>query len=322
MQFLLSEFALKAQDKSKPRRFSGIAKTAKPFVYNGKTVIIDLASVQYKDKIPALLLHDRSQRVGMGSLRVEDNQLLIEGVLLNNDLAKTIAADADAGFPWQMSVSATAGYIEEIVGKQTAMVNGQTVQAPMCILKNAKISEVSFTPTGVDAETKAVILSQNPNQNADRGENTMTLEEALLAINELKTQVAQLATKTQELETQNNELTAENDQLKKTAKQAQIETELSQKGFVKTQDGKNWQGISTNTLTLLLSAEFEDAKAVIADLMPKSNEQTKKDVPDYLLSEQDLKTQATSADPKTVQLSQNPLVADAQVRNLAKNSFV
>lgn len=141
------------------RTFSGIANSGKPFTYQGKRAIVDMASLTLSDKVPALLLHDRNQRVGFGRLSIKDNALMIEGQLLDNDHAKSIIKDADTGFPWQMSAHVNSDDSYELAEGQSVSVNGHTIQYPCTILKNAVIREVSFTPTGVDNHTSAVILS-------------------------------------------------------------------------------------------------------------------------------------------------------------------
>lgn len=141
------------------RTFSGVANSGKPFTYQGKRAIVDMASLTLSDKVPALLLHDRNQRVGFGRLSIKDNALMIDGQLLDNDHAKSIIKDADTGFPWQMSAHVNSDDSYELAEGQSVSVNGHTIQYPCTILKNAVIREVSFTPTGVDNHTSAVILS-------------------------------------------------------------------------------------------------------------------------------------------------------------------
>lgn len=141
------------------RTFSGVANSGKPFTYQGKRAIVDMASLTLSDKVPALLLHDRNQRVGFGKLSIKDNALMIEGQLLDNDHAKSIIKDADTGFPWQMSAHVNSDDSYDLAEGETLTVNGQPIEYPCTILKNAVIREVSFTPTGVDNHTSAVILS-------------------------------------------------------------------------------------------------------------------------------------------------------------------
>ena len=141
------------------RTFSGVANSGKPFTYQGKRAIVDMASLTLSDKVPALLLHDRNQRVGFGKLSIKDNALVIDGQLLDNDHAKSIIKDASAGFPWQMSAHVNSDDSYELSEGQSVTVNGHTIEYPCTILKNAVIREVSFTPTGVDNHTSAVILS-------------------------------------------------------------------------------------------------------------------------------------------------------------------
>lgn len=262
------------------RTFNGIANSGKPFVYHGERVIADLSDISFADKAPALLLHDRSQRVGFGVLTVKDNQLLITGELLNNEHGKQVADEADAGFPWQMSAHITASYVEKLTHNQTATVNGQEITGEISILRGCRVSEISFTPTGVDNQTVAHVLSDPFNPNPSQQENPMN------EIDTLKTQVAELTKQIAEQKAQIDELTAKNKTLEEEkakaeteAKKADIDAQLSAKGFTKDDKGV-WQVIESATLDVLLSLDGDKAKAVIGNLSAP-----KKGVPDFLLGE-------------------------------------
>lgn len=272
--FLSAEVVQVDNDK---RAFTGVANSGKPFNYGGQRAIVDLSTLEFHDKVPVLLLHDREKRVGYGSLKVENHQLVMSGTLLNNDDAVAIAKESDDGFPWQMSAHVQAGSTEELTNGQTAVVNGQTVTAPILILRHCRIPEVSFTPTGVDNQTSAVILSDDgqPNAHTNQGE-TMTIEE-------LKQQVAELQKKIETLEKENADLKTEKAQAEAEAKKTTVEAELSAKGFSKNDKGE-WQGISQTTVDVLLSTDVDKAKAMIADLA--TTQSNKPHLPDFLLSEQ------------------------------------
>jgi hypothetical protein len=142
-----------------PRRFRGTAYTGAALSYYGYLMIVDLAGARLPSPCPVLEGHNRNQRRGVATLSSDGRALAIEGTLLGNDGARAIAADADDGFPWQLSVHAQPQGVEELATGTTAEVNGRTVTGPIDILRRVSIREVSFTPTGVDAGTSAEMLS-------------------------------------------------------------------------------------------------------------------------------------------------------------------
>lgn len=300
-----------------PRKFSGVANSGKPFNHYGEMVIVDLTDIQYKANVPALLLHDRAQRAGFGTLSVTNNQLLIDGTLLDNQFGREVAEESDAGFPWQMSAHINANSITELGQNETATVNGQTVTGPMVILKNCSVSEISFTPTGVDNETSAVALGDDgkpqsttaqPNMQKD---TTMTPEE-IAALQKL---AADQAEEIKTLKEEKAELEKEKAEAEAEAKAAAIDAQLSQAGFTKTEDGKGWSGVGTATVNMLLSASPEDAKEMIGDLRAPSRQEN---VPEYLLGEQ----HKPAGNGQDRQLSSNPMLANAEARAAEKKNYI
>lgn len=260
------QLAAASTDNTAPRTFSGVAHSGKPFVYKGRRAIVDLSTLSHKDAVPALLLHDRAARVGVGRLAVGADGLTISGTLLDNEHGKQVAAEADQGFPWQMSAHIDPAQVEILPAGKTASVNGQTVTGPILILRNSDVREVSFTPTGVDRHTHAAVLGDGEDpENPNSQEQNVNLEEALAKIAELEKQNEALQKKNDELVKEKEDLAAEN-------RAAQVDAQLSAAGYVKSKDGKGWQGLSEKTYEVLLAAEADTAKAMIADLAPK-NEQ-------------------------------------------------
>ena len=288
------------------RTFSGVANSGKPFTYQGKRAIVDMASLTLSDKVPALLLHDRNQRVGFGKLSIKDNALVIDGQLLDNDHAKSIIKDASAGFPWQMSAHVNSDDSYELSEGQSVTVNGHTIAYPCTILKNAVIREVSFTPTGVDNHTSAVILSdespakphssdttssnqdpskQTPSQSQPPKEQTMPNQALIDENKNLKQTIDELKKETAMLKQQN--------------KQATVSAKLSAKGYKASDTG--FVGLSNSTVDLLLSADDDKLDDIIGDLpSPKADNAS------FLLSEQ-YSTQNKACET-------NPLLADAKAR--------
>jgi len=186
------------------RKVKGTAYAGGVLSYYGDHIAIDLDSLQFSGKqIPLLHNHDRDRVVGYGHLMREGNALIVEGEMLSNEHADGIVSAADEGLEWQMSV-----YIESyrtLTRNAGDVVNGQAITVDeVTVLADGVIREVSFTPTGVDADTSARILSlsltkpnQEPEMNKELEQQVVTLsaEKATLAAeNEaLKQQLAEQA---------------------------------------------------------------------------------------------------------------------------------
>lgn len=261
-------------DKGALRKFTGIANSGKPFYYYGTRAILELDSVQLSDKVPALSLHDRNLRLGFGVLSVEGNELIINGTLLSNDEATRLAKDADDGFPFQLSTHLSTSDYTDLKEGETATVNGQVYHYPLRILKNCTVPEVSFTPTGVDRETVAMILSQSLQTNLQETPmSNQTPPQATPSADDTSAQ------RIAELEQQVATLTAENAKHQANEKRAKVDAQLSQAGFTKNEQGE-YVGVSATTFEMLLSLDDDKATALINDIKPKTGNVN------YLLSEQ------------------------------------
>ena len=186
------------------RKMRGVAYAGGVLSYYGDNIAIDLDTLKFNGKqIPLLHNHDRDRVVGYGHLMREGNALIVEGEMLSNEHADGIVSAADEGLEWQMSV-----YIESyrtLTRNAGDVVNGQAITVDeVTVLADGVIREVSFTPTGVDADTSARILSlsltkpnQEPEMNKELEQQVVTLsaEKATLAAeNEaLKQQLAEQA---------------------------------------------------------------------------------------------------------------------------------
>lgn len=186
------------------RKMRGVAYAGGVLSYFGDSIAIDLDTLQFTGKqIPLLHNHDRDRVVGYGHLMREGNALIVEGEMLSNEHADGIVSAADEGLEWQMSV-----HIESrrtLTRNAGDVVNGQAITVDeVTVLADGVIREVSFTPTGVDANTSARILSlslkpdkeQPMNKELEQQVATLSAEkETLAAENEtLKQQLAEQAT--------------------------------------------------------------------------------------------------------------------------------
>lgn len=145
------------------RKFSGVAYAGGVITghfYWGR-VAFDLATTRFAERVPILIEHDRSQRAGFGQLSADaaTGDLRITGTLLGNAHGQAIATEADAGFPWQLSVHIEPGSIEEIGEGFTTTINGRAVTGPLTVFRNSLIRETSFTPTGADSLTHARVFA-------------------------------------------------------------------------------------------------------------------------------------------------------------------
>lgn len=149
------------------RRFSGTA-------YSGEVihshwawgdVAFDLDTLRVPERLPVLIEHDRAQRAGViDRFAVSHTDgLTVHGYLLDTPSGRSIAAEADAGFPWQMSVHIDPGKVEECVDSP---VNGRAPRRPLTVFRDGTIREVSFTPTGADARTHAIVFTHKKDPHA------------------------------------------------------------------------------------------------------------------------------------------------------------
>ncbi len=179
-----------------PRKFKGVAYSGRALShpYWG-TVIFDLATTEAPNPTPILVNHDRDKRAGFATLKIGADISIEDGTLMDNSQGQAVAAESDAGFPWQMSVHIQPDSIEELKPGATTTVNGHEITGPAAIFRNNMIREVSFTPTGVDHNTSATAMSavaaRHRAQANQAEDNTMELEELKQQIAELKASLEQ-----------------------------------------------------------------------------------------------------------------------------------
>lgn len=237
------------------RTFSGVANSGKPFGYGAYQMVVDFDNIKIKPKTAVLLEHNPHKAAGVATLSVANGVLYANGTLMDNEHGRYIAELSDNDFPWEMSVHVEAARYEEVSAGKTVVVNGNEITAPVVIMRDCAIREVSFTPVGVDSQTSAVVLSDNSpvtfqfSATNEKG-NTMTDEE--------KQKMA-------DLEKQVSDLKAENAELKKAQKKDNVKAKLSAAGF-KTNEQGGFDGVSAPMMSALLSASEADVDAMIADL--------------------------------------------------------
>lgn len=129
-------------------------------------VVIDLESLEFKQKLPTLFNHQQDKIVGFSDqiVRTNDNQLSVGGVLFAwKDDVQEIIDHAEAGFEWQVSVGLgrkSDTFSEFLSANQASTVNGRQVFGPCYIIRNAVLRENSFCVLGVDDNTSAMVFAQ------------------------------------------------------------------------------------------------------------------------------------------------------------------
>jgi phage head maturation protease len=149
-----------------PRRFTIEAYTGSPIRqgWSREPVVIDLAGMQTKQRIPIVLGHDYGLGSILGqtdSVRVEGSKLIVEGeIMADTDTARQVLALAERGYAWQASVGADVRRHQKVDADAVATANGQTHLGPVRIVKASALREVSFVTLGADAETSVAIAAE------------------------------------------------------------------------------------------------------------------------------------------------------------------
>lgn len=178
------------------RLFTGLAYSGGPVDYFGGRLVVDIEGINFSDRMPVLVDHDVTKRVGVGELFQTEAGLEIRGHLLRNSLAREVAADADDGFPWQMSIRVDAGSVEEVKSGTTVNVNGADYEGPLYVFRRNTVSEVSFVPLGADSTTYAQVFARGTN-----GEDPMQeLDELKAEVEALKASLADMTTRAEAAE--------------------------------------------------------------------------------------------------------------------------
>ena len=124
-------------------------------------VVIDLSTATVHDNIPILLYHNGTRRVGtVKTASVEPDKIALSGIIIRAlPDAQTVLDVHKAGGAWECSVG-TAPIEQkdlELVQTGSVTINGQQVDAPVYVLHNAEIREVSFVSAGADPNTQIEI---------------------------------------------------------------------------------------------------------------------------------------------------------------------
>lgn len=162
------------------RRFKMVAYTGAAMRVGGyyQPVVVDLAGMEISNqRAPVLRGHDPERIVGhTEAIEVTEGgrRLNAAGVIsgVGEDAGQVLTLAAN-GFPWQASIGARPTRVEHVEAGQKVSVNGRSFTGPLTVVRQAKLSEISFVPMGADSATTAVVASE--------GGHSMTFEAWLQA---------------------------------------------------------------------------------------------------------------------------------------------
>lgn len=206
----LAPAGISAPSDNPERRLTGVAYSGGMVTDQGywSRLVIDLNSLSVDTPIPLLLNHDRDETVGMvTTATTQAGNLGIEAKLFSDcdDEAAEIAAKADKGFPWQLSVGIWPNSIEDVPAGNDISLNGQTFTGPVTVFRGGRVREVSVVAIGADHRTSATVLNAGEQFEIPiitHEDNTVTIEELKAKIADLEAENAQLKTKNVELSAQ------------------------------------------------------------------------------------------------------------------------
>ena len=157
-----------ADPAANERRFSGVA-------YGGGVITdhaawdaigFDLTGITARAPMSLLLQHDSERVIGViDQVNNDGAQLTIGGRLFTgiDADAAMVAAKADAGTPWQMSVGIfpEPGQTERVLPGAAYSFNGRTHTGPAHVFRKSRVREVSFVALGADHTTRASVFNKN-----------------------------------------------------------------------------------------------------------------------------------------------------------------
>jgi len=207
-QFLATA-GITAEAETNERTLTGIAYAGGLVTDHGywNNLVIDLASLTVATPIPLLLGHDQEGTVGIVTTATTAGNLSIAATLFADidAAAAMVAAKADKGFPWQLSVGIWPSSVEDVPSGSSVSVNHQTFAGPVTIFRGGRVREVSVVALGADRNTSATVLGAGDQFDIP----LITHEDNTVTIEALQAQLAELEAENAQLKAQNTELSAQ-----------------------------------------------------------------------------------------------------------------
>ncbi len=124
-------------------------------------LIIAVAGMSAKEKIPVLREHKRDRIVGFGDSWKDKNNFYVGGEFstATADAAEVLKL-AEEGYPWQASIGVSPKKVKVLSPTGEETVNGVSVKGPAEIWLESEVGEVSFVSLGADNRTAAITFSE------------------------------------------------------------------------------------------------------------------------------------------------------------------
>jgi hypothetical protein len=265
----LADFQLSKPTTTGERTFSGVAYAGGVITDHSwySAVAFDLATTQAETPLPLLFNHHGSP-IGVIETVNIGTQIEIAGRLFADidDVAKDIAAKADRGIKWQLSVGIFPTSTEKLNGSQTHNINGQSFVGELALLKNNRIREVSFVTMGADDKTSATVFNSSPKPQQKDSKMALTPEQITALQDEnkaLKTQCADMQDENKALKTQCDDMQAQLDELKITQKK---QVKASREAELKNIFSALGREYKTESVSVYFDLTDEQFAAVTGDL--------------------------------------------------------
>lgn len=180
-----ANLTIQAADKeSGLPRFEMLAYTGVPMRQWFGTVIVDLAGLRASGKMPILWAHNPDLPIAHAEKTSKaDGALTASGVVSGDptdEFTRKFVALSKNGFPFQASIGAEIDKLVRLQEGKKTMVNGQEIEGPMLIARQATLREISVVVNGADPNTSSTVAA-NQIENHFLQEKDMNFEAWLKA---------------------------------------------------------------------------------------------------------------------------------------------
>jgi len=154
-------------DQAKSNTFSivGYSGGIIPEHYWWGNLAFDLAGLKFaKKRTPILDSHATDRRVGFATKQDVAETVTVEGTFLDNDVAQSLRADMQQGFPMEASLYVPPKVVEYVKEGASVQVNGHTLKGPGAVFRQATIKEVSLCVFGADERSSAQAFAADANE--------------------------------------------------------------------------------------------------------------------------------------------------------------
>jgi hypothetical protein len=160
--FFLVSPELEMPSRAGPRTFAGVAYSGEVVTdqWFWDAVAFDLDGMAVvPERMPVLRDHDPGRILGYTTGFSKAGGLEVRGTFLEGSAdAREVAAMADEGCPWRLSVHIVPDRLETLERGDRSSVNGRGVAGPLTIFREPAVREAGFRSVGADRGTGAAVF--------------------------------------------------------------------------------------------------------------------------------------------------------------------